>query len=329
MQFRLRDLLVATVVLAGMGALVLPAIQASREAARRTTCANNLKQLGLGIHNYHDTFKRIPPASTGKDAAPRIGWQVRILPFTEQSPLYDQLNMKLPNLPAESFDMWNGPKGGPGHIEHFNLTAEIQYPYEVCPDDHRASVTNGYAQTSYSGNLGSQNTASGSADCQPFDVAGIHFETARGSVLFGDTDDKHQLSGIFSRQTYEPITFADVLDGTPYTFAAGEILGDCHPNETGWWDVDGAGNAHASTSVPLNTKTTCVRSRREAMNRGYFMPQCFDQSNTNFSWGFRSNHPSGANFLLCDGSVVFINNEVDYTAYQRYGGRADTMSSEQ
>jgi len=74
-------------------ALLLPAVQAAREAARRTTCVNNLKQIGLAMHNYHDTYKCFPPAViTDEAGTPRYSWRVAILPFVDQAALYDQWN---------------------------------------------------------------------------------------------------------------------------------------------------------------------------------------------------------------------------------------------
>ena len=94
--FTLVELLVVIAIIGVLIALLLPAVQAAREAARRSTCANQLKQYGLGVHNYHDTIKVLPPAGTGSNQGrPRISWHVRILPYTEQTALYEKLNMRL------------------------------------------------------------------------------------------------------------------------------------------------------------------------------------------------------------------------------------------
>lgn len=82
-------------------ALLLPAVQQAREAARRTQCKNNLKQIALAMHNYHDTFGTFPPAVTyGPDGQPMHSWRVLLLPYLDQAPLYSEYNMNEP---------WNGP----------------------------------------------------------------------------------------------------------------------------------------------------------------------------------------------------------------------------
>jgi prepilin-type processing-associated H-X9-DG protein len=321
MQFRLRDLLVLTAVAAVLSSLAMLWILPSREQARRARCADNLRQLGLGIHNYHDTFRCIPPGATGKDAAPRIGWRVRILPFTGKTHI-SEINMDLANVPVEPLGT-QLPRDAEGVLipqRSRKQAAEFQTPYSMCPNDPRDSIVHGFAQSSYAGSLGSQNTKTGASGCQPFSPSLRFYD---GTKLFGDTDDKREVSGIFSRQMYGPMTLGDVKDGINNTFAAGEILSDCHLNNMGWWSYDGAANAHASTLVPLNVKTTCATSERHAIKLGYFMPECFERTNTNFSWGFRSNHPGGANLMFCDGSVQFINDDINCHIYQANGGRDD------
>lgn len=90
-QFTLRGMFVLIAVVALLLGLLLPALNAAREAARQTQCQNNLKQIGLGMHNYHDTFKALPLAYTpDENMRPRRSWRVAISPFLESSPFYDQ-----------------------------------------------------------------------------------------------------------------------------------------------------------------------------------------------------------------------------------------------
>src|SRR5262245_31471169 len=94
--FTLVELLVVIAIIGVLVALLLPAVQAAREAARRSQCANNLKQIGLGMHNYVDTWERLPSALmgglTGADDDDGFSWACAILPFVEQKNLYDKIN---------------------------------------------------------------------------------------------------------------------------------------------------------------------------------------------------------------------------------------------
>jgi prepilin-type N-terminal cleavage/methylation domain-containing protein/prepilin-type processing-associated H-X9-DG protein len=325
--FTLVELLVVIAIIGVLIALLLPAVQAAREAARRIQCANNLKQYGLGIHNYHDVFKRIPPAGTGDwgpQQAPRIGWQVRVLPFTEQTALYEKLNMKLAEVPLQKVYKPKDPN--PNDPNTWSQARNHQVPYAQCPDDDFDAFYEpwgGWAQTSYVGNVGSQQSPSLNGACQPYLVPNLHFHAEHGVIPHANTTEKYKVSGLFGRLLFEPIALADIRDGSSNTFCVGETLGKCHEDKAGWWSFNGMGNAHASTSAPLNTQTTCVSSQDAAEKRLYIFPQCYPTSNWNLSWAFRSYHPGGANFLLGDGSVTFIQNDINYNIYQAYGGRDD------
>src|SRR5690606_1227868 len=91
---------------------------------------------------------------------------------------------------------------------------------------------------------------------------------------------------------------------------------------TGWWNSNGSGNAHASTITPINNFTTCEKALPNEITH----PGCEPQNNWNFSWGFKSRHTGGAQFLLADGAVRFISENVDHTTFQRLGGRSDRQT---
>src|SRR5262245_24976408 len=108
----------------------------------------------------------------------------------------------------------------------------------------------------------------------------------------------------------------------------GEGLINCHDMSAyyGAWYHLGMGTAHMSTSVPVNTFTTCARSYQEAVERRYPFPGCMDKMNWNFSWGYRSRHKGGAQMVFADGSVRFVPDTIAYLVYQYLGGRADGHS---
>ena len=89
--FTLVELLVVIAIIGVLIALLLPAVQQARESARRTQCVNNLKQVGLAVHNFHDTFGELPPSRIQYEY---LGWSAVLLPFMEQTNLYDQLDLK-------------------------------------------------------------------------------------------------------------------------------------------------------------------------------------------------------------------------------------------
>jgi len=189
-KFRLVELLVVIAVIGLLIALLLPAVQCSREAARRTQCNNNLKNIALALQNYHDTYKEFPPAVIGPHNVPRerqFSWMVAILPFVEQRNLYDKLRLDLP---------WDDP-------HNVALLQAVHPDFVTCPSSP-ASITSedGFLRTSYVAITG--------ADIAP------GFRNTRGIIGF---DRGLRLSEITDGTSNTAIV-AEVTDGGPW-FAGG------------------------------------------------------------------------------------------------------------
>ena len=327
--FTLVELLVVIAIIGVLVALLLPAVQQAREAARRMSCGNNLKQYGVGMHTYHDVWKALPPGSndpvagvTWGQTGGQLGTQARILPQMEQGPLYDKLVFVNPV-----------PDGQAGVGAQSNVQTSsgvkparlIQVPYARCPSDSYVGDAN-WAQGNYSGSAGSQRTDNGNASCTPFNTVLVNYENCKaGNANVGDTTDPGALSGVFSRFGVSNMTFASINDGTSNVIMMGEILPECAGWTAGWWFIDGLANNHASTVCPINILTTCATDNADATARNYPYPvPCGgDGGQFNLSWAFKSRHPQGAQFVYCDGSVHFLMQQMNYTTYQRLGGRRD------
>ena len=318
--FTLIELLVVIAIIAILVALLLPAVQQVREAARKSQCQDHLHNFGVAIHNYEITHKFVPPGGVPNDPAgnqsccgggPRIGWQVRVMPFMEQNALYNQLNMNSGGGLALQAAWDTTVQGGPAR--------RLQVDYAMCPSDPWPDADGSWAKASYSGSMGSQLTPSANGAC---DVWQTFAEALpQGNAGHGNSFNKMQISGMFSRMGVA-LRFADIVDGTSNVVFAGEVLNACQDHTTGWWDSNGHGNSHASMVVPINNMTTCDNVNPSLITH----PACTAKSNWNFSWGFRSMHAGGAQFLMGDDKVTFFSENIDHRTYQRLGGRLDGQS---
>jgi prepilin-type N-terminal cleavage/methylation domain-containing protein/prepilin-type processing-associated H-X9-DG protein len=306
--FTLIELLVVIAIIAVLIALLLPAVQQAREAARRTQCKNNLKQYGLALHNYHDTYKMFAIGATGGCCAvqPAFGFQVRLLPYLDQAPLFNAINFSYAGDAASSFTLPDGSRVGSKVI-----------PPAVCPSDGSSTnPLNGWGQSNYDGSMGSQgNNSVDSANCNVYQSF-AQFVNPNNA----DTLNSTLVSGMGCRQAAS-FTIASVTDGTSNTIHMGEVLPSCNDHSSGgMWHQNGMGNFHSSTIVPINDFTTCSWASGSQVR----WPNCKNPNNWNISWGFRSRHTGGAHFLFVDGTVRFLSENIDHAnTYQRLGGRAD------
>jgi prepilin-type N-terminal cleavage/methylation domain-containing protein/prepilin-type processing-associated H-X9-DG protein len=312
--FTLVELLVVIAIIGVLVALLLPAVQAAREAARRMQCGNHLKQYGVGIHNYHDTYNVFPINATGTagNAIPRLTWQVRVLPFMEQQAVFSGIDFNI--------DQRRLPLTGGGPI-----LWGVSPPYTHCPSDPFPKVLAGpRAQCNYGGSLGSQNVDGlNLSKCHPFKV----FEQTMpgGNPRFGEMNpiNKARVSGIFAFSAVV-LRMADVTDGSSNTLMVGEVLPGCqwnNDNQAGTW-INSWGNLFSigggvSTITPINEMTPCLQSNRISD------PNCTPASGDTmqYAYGFKSRHPGGAQFTLADGSVRFITQNINHTMFQFLGGR--------
>jgi prepilin-type N-terminal cleavage/methylation domain-containing protein/prepilin-type processing-associated H-X9-DG protein len=299
--FTLIELLVVIAIIAILVALLLPAVQQAREAARRSQCKSNLKQYGIALHNYHDVHGLFPPGHSSWDNGPRIGWQVRILPFTDQTALYELIDM-------DRVAGYDSPYGDGSVLRQHNV------PYALCPSDGVPRIDGNWAQSNYSGSLGRANNPSASAACnQPQAAWGD--PNASGH---GNTNNPNNTSGMFTRFG-TGLDIRKVVDGTTNVIMVGEILPICHDHGEGWWSRNGSGNAHAATIVKINDNRTCPVPYQTADDTG----TCSASNNWAYSWGFRSAHTGGAHFLMVDGSVQFLSESIDMQTYNWLGDRKD------
>lgn len=276
--FTLIELLVVIAIIAILIALLLPAVQQAREAARRSTCKNNLKQMGLALHNYHETHSCFPSGWIGVQpgVGPNVqygsgwGWGTMILPFMDQSPLYSKINFNL--------DINNGAQT-PGLID-------IVMPAYVCVSDpgpntfeleeegSPGTVLAKLARANYIGVFGSQEldyceTVSPGTNC-------------RSTGLFYQNSNTR---------------FRDITDGTSQTL----FVGERRTNPTAGW---------------YSTWVGAVPKGEETFSRVLGATDHVPNDPASHFDDFSSNHTGGAQFLFGDGRVRFISENIDKNVYQ-------------
>lgn len=305
--FTLIELLVVIAIIGILAALLLPAVQAARESARRTQCVNNLKQMGIAFQNYHDAMRRLPPGYVAAglyidgetDTSPGWGWAAFLLPNLEQNAAYQLANFNLP-------------------IQHPANTVAVQTrvaPY-ICPSDSVPDEP--YAVPNPSGGTVALAAPASYIACSGSDAYEV----------FAATGD-----GVFYRNS--GTRFAEMLDGTSFTILAGERAFGI---SQGIWA--GAMNNGAVLRGSYNicqpvVAGTYLQASGLSLAHAHLNNALFDGNDGAGLDDPSSMHPGGSNFVFGDGSVHFIQTiEADgpngYTddslIFQRLGARADRLS---
>jgi prepilin-type N-terminal cleavage/methylation domain-containing protein/prepilin-type processing-associated H-X9-DG protein len=334
--FTLIELLVVIAIIAVLIALLLPAVQSAREAARRAQCVNNLKQIGLAITNYESSIGMFPPGGiTFKQNPVDCAISQRqftffdfILAYMEQLPAYNSVNFSFPAGGATE----NGlPHGGATNYTAFATRVasfvcpsdfdEVPYPYGTGD----GQSLNGYNQTSYGGMAGT------------FDIwhwwCGCPTSPPYGGSCPSPNDVEIKSNGVFEKEYYFRISsVADGLSNTIFVGEASRYINDPDPvmnfySRVGWW---GSAYPGGNTSRPSVLFSAVPRiNAKFAPDDAVNYPGQASVTGDVDSWmyvsspdyrqlgqfGFRSQHPGGANFLMGDGSVRFLKESIDMGSY--------------
>lgn len=320
--FTLVELFVVIAIIGILISLLLPAVQAAREAARRTSCTNNLKQIGLALHNFHDSHQEFPAGSPSKscpDHADIPAWQYRwsplamLSPYMEQYNTYEALNMDMPLYGH------TGIYRGPGYGVHPDNQEPVGIiiPFLLCPSDSDRRVHQEFGPTNYLG------------------CWGRGYPTESGTAVF-DTD------GLF--RSTEPVRFADVIDGTSHTAAFSESLLAPGGSSDVTLTKENRGLATVGFREGTLTPERCspFGSQVSTARRGarwvdgfvlyaaYYhwwppnseLPDCAVWAPLRSLWiAARSRHPGGVNVAFCDGSVHFVSDTVNSDTWRALGSR--------
>ncbi|MEZ6125630.1 MAG: DUF1559 domain-containing protein [Planctomycetaceae bacterium] len=309
--FTLIELLVVIAIIAILIALLLPAVQQAREAARRTQCKNQLKQLGLALHNYHDTFNRLPPAciwqntatgaggtapENGRDAGWMATWVIQILPYADQAPLYN---------------LYDSSQVARSTANTTNVTRTTRLPWINCPSFPGIATTltqdyDGFIKGTYGANVGA------------------------GRMLRQADFGNSALKGPFSVIGQYGANFRDITDGTTNVVLVAEIVRyDNGGDDRGAWGwctgptFSGRGNGGGAL-VP-NSKTlidSSPYSINDTTNRVFNLRSNPDSGNDS-GVAARSFHTGGVQLTLGDGSTRFVSENIDQTTWLNLLSQAD------
>jgi prepilin-type N-terminal cleavage/methylation domain-containing protein/prepilin-type processing-associated H-X9-DG protein len=287
--FTLIELLVVIAIIAILIGLLLPAVQKVREAAARSKCSNNLKQLALACHNYNDVYNQLPPggvywAATATNNDYGTNWAIETLPFIEQDNLYRMYDQTLINTHAN-----NQP------------VVQTKVPTHMCPSDIQA----GQLQKPESGNGSGLNYRTSSYRA----VSGMTNKTG-GNDFFDIAQGPPSIASNFRGAMhvtnvagYQQERLVGILDGTSNTLLIGEYTTRTHVRRTSFWAYSYTSYAESCvTSVGAGSSNYLIPDYDKCLSVGV-------DNNCKRAWG--SFHTNGFNWAFGDGSVHFLSQSID------------------
>jgi prepilin-type N-terminal cleavage/methylation domain-containing protein/prepilin-type processing-associated H-X9-DG protein len=307
--FTLIELLVVIAIIAVLIALLLPAVQQAREAARRTQCRNNLKQLGLAFHNYHDAYTRFTNGSSPGASKYLVGWPAKLFPYLDQAARYNTISQM-----AGSADAW---------------TTLMPYRFDTAPHNGQSPVWGpipglscpSSAQGNHAPDIPAVSPYLGRAS-----QGALHYRGCGGryeDIVNASDGSTYYYARSGTIYPESNVRIADITDGTSNTILLGETSSSRGwPSPAGWgglqpwtWGFYWYGTSPPAQSTDTKRLTIDSKMIHWPINyRGSF--------GTNET-PYTSYHTGGATFLLCDGSVRFISENINLNTLKSLGTRAN------
>jgi prepilin-type N-terminal cleavage/methylation domain-containing protein/prepilin-type processing-associated H-X9-DG protein len=321
--FTLIELLVVIAIIGVLIALLLPAVQAAREAARRAQCTNNLKQIGLAMHNYHDRNNSLPPGMKGCCWGT---WLIFVLPDLEQSNLYNSWNFAGNNSGQPGYEDGLFRYAGPANATVSSTRINAFY----CPSDGSNTSRTGigptingtqFATTSqnYVVNFGNTNVAQ-----SPITVNSVTYPFS--GAPFGDIGSPLPdiATGAFQGAVGGVVSFAAITDGLSGTMLASEVIvgvgtGGAYGASFdlrgfSWWAY---GTSFTGWLTPNSSQPDLMQSSGYCVYPGNNNPPCAPATTaTGIMVAARSRHPGGVTTCFGDGSVKFLKNSINPLTYR-------------